>query len=327
MVARVNPPPLKVPRALLDDPEVAGFYNDLLTVIRQLWAKTGASVLLDDGTVDAPALGFANEVGLGFYRPDVGAVGIASGGVSIVEFSPDGLHVENLQPSSFIFNDAAGNLDSVTGTNGQFLIGVNGSDPLLGTIAGTLNRLSVTYSPTGFDVDISTGYAGQNTITTLGAISAGTWNGTAVGAAYGGTGQASYTLGDILYASGTAALSKLTLGAANRVLGVNNAGTAPEYKSINGTANQVIVTHGANTITLSTPQDIATTSNVTFGTVTSTGAFGCNGKTAQTAATVNAAVGGAAGVAYTATEQTMINDLKALANQLRTALVNDGIAV
>jgi hypothetical protein len=110
-------------------------------------------------------------------------------------------------------------------------------------------------------------------------------------------------------------------------LGVNNAGTLPEYKALTGTANQVVITHGAGSVTFSTPQDIATTSNVVFGTVTSTGAFGCNGKTAQTAAAVNTAVAGTAGATYTATEQGMINDLKALTNQLRALLIANGMAV
>lgn len=62
-------------------------------------------------------------------------------------------------------------------------------------------------------------------------------------------------------------------------------------------------------------------------TLTVTGGFGCNTKAAQTAAAVNAAVAGTAGAAYTATEQTMLNDLKALLNQIRAALVANGIAV
>lgn len=59
-----------------------------------------------------------------------------------------------------------------------------------------------------------------------------------------------------------------SIGSSNRVLGVNNAATALEYKSIVGTANRINVTHGANTITISTPQDINTTSEPTFKSVT-----------------------------------------------------------
>jgi len=60
-------------------------------------------------------------------------------------------------------------------------------------------------------------------------------------------------------------------------------------------------------------------------TLTVTGGFGCNTKAAQTAATANAAIAATAGAAYTATEQTMINDLKALTNQIRAALVANGV--
>lgn len=39
----VNPPPLKVPTAFRKDTEVYGAYSALLTVIRQLWARTGGT--------------------------------------------------------------------------------------------------------------------------------------------------------------------------------------------------------------------------------------------------------------------------------------------
>lgn len=61
-----------------------------------------------------------------------------------------------------------------------------------------------------------------------------------------------------------------SLGTANQVLGVNSGASAAEYKSILGTTSQVVVTHGAGSITLSTPQSIATTSSPTFGGLTLT---------------------------------------------------------
>lgn len=45
--------------------------------------------------------------------------------------------------------------------------------------------------------------------TTLGAITAGIWNGTVISETYGGTNQSTYTLGDTLYASAANTLSKL----------------------------------------------------------------------------------------------------------------------
>jgi hypothetical protein len=62
-----------------------------------------------------------------------------------------------------------------------------------------------------------------------------------------------------------------SLGTANYVIGVNTAGTAWEYKSIAGTANQVNVTTAAGLITLSTPQAIGSTSSPTFSGITLSG--------------------------------------------------------
>ena len=54
-------------------------------------------------------------------------------------------------------------------------------------VVGTSNRISVAAD----SIDISTSYVGQATITTLGTVATGTWQGTAVGVAYGGTGATS----------------------------------------------------------------------------------------------------------------------------------------
>lgn len=59
-------------------------------------------------------------------------------------------------------------------------------------------------------VDISATYVGQASLTTLGTIATGTWQATAVGTTYGGTGLAAYTLGDTLYSSATNTLARLT---------------------------------------------------------------------------------------------------------------------
>ena len=67
-------------------------------------------------------------------------------------------------------------------------------------------------------LQIKSTYAGQTSITTLGTISQGTWNGDVIGEVYGGTGQSTYTTGDILYASGSNTLDKLTLGASGKIL-------------------------------------------------------------------------------------------------------------
>lgn len=55
--------------------------------------------------------------------------------------------------------------------------------------------------------------------------------GSSVTVAQGGTGLASYTVGDLLYASGTTTLAKLAAGTAFKTPQMNSAGTAPAWVS------------------------------------------------------------------------------------------------
>jgi len=92
------------------------------------------------------------------------------------------------------------------------------------TITGTSDRISITDgngvsgNPT---IDIASGYVGQASITTLGTITTGTWNGTTVGPTFGGTGQATVTTGDLLYGSATNVWSRRAAGSDTQVLVVD----------------------------------------------------------------------------------------------------------
>lgn len=97
-------------------------------------------------------------------------------------------------------------------------------------IVGTADRVTVNAD----SIDIASTYVGQTSITTLGTITTGAWQGTTVGAAYGGTGLSSYTSGDLLVANGATSLTKLGLGAGGKLLQVNAAGTALEYGDVDG---------------------------------------------------------------------------------------------
>lgn len=94
------------------------------------------------------------------------------------------------------------------------------------SVSGTLNRITSTGGTTPV-IDIAATYVGQASITTLGTITTGVWNGTTVAATFGGTGQNTYTTGDILYASAANTLSKLPIGATGTVLTV--AGGIPSW--------------------------------------------------------------------------------------------------
>lgn len=64
-----------------------------------------------------------------------------------------------------------------------------------------------------------------------GVVATGNWQGTAIAAAFGGTGQTSYTIGDIIYASNTTSISKLGIGTSGQVLTVSGGGL-PSWAAI-----------------------------------------------------------------------------------------------
>lgn len=107
--------------------------------------------------------------------------------------------------------------------------------------SGTLNSARLNGSYTG--------------ITGVGTLTAGTWNGSTIGAGYGGTGQSSYTIGDILYADGTTSLAKLADVATGNALISGGVGTAPAWGKIglqthvNGTLQVTNGGTGATTLT------------------------------------------------------------------------------
>lgn len=70
--------------------------------------------------------------------------------------------------------------------------------------------------------------------------------GTALAATSGGTGQSSYAVGDLLYASSTTALSKLAAAAVGNVLRAKGTGTAPAWEKVDLTTDVTDVLPPAN---------------------------------------------------------------------------------
>ncbi|MCC7375774.1 MAG: hypothetical protein IT581_14040 [Verrucomicrobiales bacterium] len=70
------------------------------------------------------------------------------------------------------------------------------------------------------------------TVTSAGVVTAGTWNGTAVGPAYGGTGMTSYAMGDLLIASAANTLGTLGAVAVGSVLISAGVGAVPAWGKV-----------------------------------------------------------------------------------------------
>lgn len=104
-----------------------------------------------------------------------------------------------------------------------FTVNAQGQLTAAATTSISINGNQITSGTVGSSY-ISGSYTG---ITGVGTLTAGTWNATTIDAAYGGTGLTSYAVGDLVYATGTTTLSKLTLGTSGYVLTAGS--SAPQY--------------------------------------------------------------------------------------------------
>jgi trimeric autotransporter adhesin len=97
-----------------------------------------------------------------------------------------------------------------------------------------------------------------NTFNYPGSITGTTWNGVAIGAIYGGTGQTSYATGDTLYASATNTLSKLTGNTTTTKkfltqTGTGSASAAPAWGTVSAgdiSGLGTMATQNANSVTI-----------------------------------------------------------------------------
>jgi len=119
------------------------------------------------------------------------------------------------------------------------------------TLQGTTNRISITANAAGVagdpTIDISSAYVGQATITTLGTITSGTWNGTTIAVANGGSGLTATTIGGIYVGSSTSAFTNLTIGGSGTVL-TSNGTTATWAAAAGGTITRAYLTGSTSSV-------------------------------------------------------------------------------
>ena len=140
-------------------------------------------------------------------------------------------------------SDAGGTIDvtPITWTQfsgaGSYLAG-NGLQLIGNTFSVLANGTTINVSASG--IKLSDNYAGQATITTVGTLTAGTWNANTIGVAYGGTGATTFTAGYVK-ANGTLAFSTVATIPNTDISGLGTMSTQD--------ANNVAITGGSVAVT------------------------------------------------------------------------------
>lgn len=137
-------------------------------------------------------------------------------------------------------------------TDGQFLIGRTGLAPVLGTVSGTANRITITLG------------AGTITANAPQDLHSGASNFTVTGATISGL-----TAKSFIYTGASSVLAS-TAAPTNGQLLIGSTGNVPVAAALTGTTNQVTVTNGAGSITLSTPQNLHTSADFQVSTLAAT---------------------------------------------------------
>ena len=103
--------------------------------------------------------------------------------------------IQNISTAKLLGRGTAGtgSIEEISlGSNLSFTGTTLNTTGVVNSVTGTAGRITVS-GTNALVVDISSGYVGQNTITTLGIISTGTWQGNTVNYAYLGTGGGGFT--------------------------------------------------------------------------------------------------------------------------------------
>ena len=139
------------------------------------------------------------------------------------------------------FINGTNSSETYSGTAGGAVFGtiegstITGSSELvapLGTITSVVATSLTGTLQTALQPNVTTmaGLTSAAALETVGTITTGVWNGTTIAAANGGTGQSSYTTGDLVYANSGTTLTKLTAaGNGSKMLKMNAGATAPEW--------------------------------------------------------------------------------------------------
>lgn len=225
------------------------------------YARTDSGNIVDGNTVRASYFNNEYNAILAAFDASTGhnhgggsgqgsPIALTTGVTGVLDIANGGTNTSSLSAYGLIgVNSAATTLTSTVLTDGQILIGRTGAVPLAAVIASGTG-MTVTSTAGTITIGINAEYAGQSSITTVGTISSGTWNGSTIAASY-------------LVGSDIATVGTITSGTWNGSLIVGQfggTGVANTGKTITLGGN--LITSGAFACTLT----LTGTTNVTLPT-------------------------------------------------------------
>lgn len=230
------------------------------------------SAIFPDGTEGAPGINFTSDNTTGFYKPPTPPAGVVNysasgtkslsfggaaagyglgilGGFSSRYYNAANTHYVGFQAGALIGNttwtlpltDSVGTQALVS--NGAGILSWSNINPgTVTNVSGTANQINVANGTTTPVISISPTYVGQNSITTLGTITTGVWNGTRIDVTHGGTGVNTTTAYGVLCGGTTATnpFQNAGAGTANQIFVSNGAAALPTWQNINASKAQQI---------------------------------------------------------------------------------------
>jgi hypothetical protein len=185
--------------------------NGIYAVASSGWSRATDADNSPSGEVTSGMFTFVEEgttnQNTGFVLTTTGTITLGVTALTFTVFSTSGTLIAGagLIKSGDTLAVQAGNGIEVSADTVQLASTIAGAGLTLTSgvlaVVGTTNRIIANAD----SIDIASTYVGQSSITTLGTVTTGVWNGTTVAVGYGGTGLTTATSNGILYGSGTMA--------------------------------------------------------------------------------------------------------------------------
>jgi hypothetical protein len=214
-------------RVLVKDQSTAS-QNGIYVVASGAWTRSTDADNNPNGEVTSGMFTFIEEgtinASTGFVLTTADPITLGTTALTFTLFSSSGTLIagEGLSKSGNTLQVNVSNGITIASDSVQLASTVSGAGLTFNSgvidVIGTANRITVNAD----NIDIASTYVGQTSITTLGTIGTGTWQGTIVGPTYGGTGvnngTKTITLGGNFTHSGAHTLTLTTTGNTNVTL-------------------------------------------------------------------------------------------------------------